>query len=1289
MTVRAGALLFAVVSVLAGAWLDVESLTNRPDSLDQTCASNSRAVVADLSGRLHAVWRGHAGRMLGVWYMCSPGDSVRWRDTTVLSTDTAPATAPCLALDSAGNLHVAWTSGERLRLATREYPSGVWTVHSPLPVFRGDSSVSLACDAAGRQHLVWLRGGGYDARICYVNHDSTGWHDFDTIGAAHANTGLGCPSIAAAGNGDLMVVWKDQLAEPTILARLRLAGLWQDAEVISESVGCLAPCAARSADSLWHVVWISHPRVLWRFRSGTGWSRDTCIGLSRSSEPASAMAADPEGGLHFVWLGEPYPGADQQVFYRRRSGAGEWTDPDTLARGRATYRRYVSVAAGQGGCQVIWSEWANAQRLPAVRLRRYVVMHDVGITGLLVPYDTVDSGTVLAGVTAVVRNNGDLAESTVVVLLKIGQFRSTRVVPYLQAAGTDSVEFDSWLAGIRGWNTLVCSTRVAGDWDPGNDTLRDSVFVRVRDVAVDSTLSPDTLVAADTVFPEVAVRNCGNVSTVMDCHVWITGAGVSYHRRQRYSIAPDSLGLLMFPPCEVGVGQFVMRCSLACVGDMRPTNDTASRLFRVIRRDVGAAGIVRPTGRLDSGSTIVPCANVANYGSETESFRVVIRIGQVYADTALVHSLAPGRVWPVEFGEWRASEARMVAVTCSTALAGDQREGNDALQETVFVYVADASVEEIVYPREQIGLGDVRPRIRIANRGNESETVSVRVVIDSDSGSLFSDSLSVAISCSRDTVVELSPWHVYRGGDYRCTGWVSLAGDMRPENDTGVSQFHVVRFDALILGIRQPAETVAAGSVLPTVTVGNESEEACDVGVYMRITQEDTLVYFDSVICAAMPAGDTSSVQLRIWRAVPGSYSVQAWVVAVQDSIHENDSSSLIVVVDSLRSCRWRELTPMPAGPRSAATGAGGSMAVLGGSLFALKGGGSCEFYLYLCGEDSWRTLAPVPRGTSGRGVKGGGALTSDGDNCLFALKGSRTHEFWRYEVGADSWVAATSLPPGLPPARFGSGLAYLHQRDTAKIFCVKGGGTLDFLVYWVPQNQWHARRSMPLGPRGKKARRGTAIVAVGQRVFVLKGGTNEFYEYRPRTDDWVVRAEVPARGRSGHFRRCRDGAALASDGVRFVYALRGGCCNELWQYDVLRDNWGQLEDVPPGNEIEWVRAGAALAYLAGRVYCLKGRGTRAFWCYDCTASFLPATLGRGGIALDEQGSKVSMSSYFSPRIVRAGATLLFGSGAAVRDATGRVVPTGAGRTSLALPGVYFIQPEKGEKPAYKLVVVR
>jgi hypothetical protein len=78
----------------------------------------------------------------------------------------------------------------------------------------------------------------------------------------------------------------------------------------------------------------------------------------------------------------------------------------------------------------------------------------------------------------------------------------------------------------------------------------------------------------------------------------------------------------------------------------------------------------------------------------------------------------------------------------------------------------------------------------------------------------------------------------------------------------------------------------------------------------------------------------------------------------------------------------------------------GGSATWSSGCIYALKGGGTQEFWRYKPEGDSWRELDTVPLlGTTGKKkkVKGGGDITTFAPGAFFAFKGGGTQEFWRY----------------------------------------------------------------------------------------------------------------------------------------------------------------------------------------------------------------------------------------------------------------------------------------------------
>jgi len=731
---------------------------------------------------------------------------------------------------------------------------------------------------------------------------------------------------------------------------------------------------------------------------------------------------------------------------------------------------------------------------------------------------------------------------------------------------------------------------------------------------------------------------------------------------------------------------------------MHPENDTGRAEFTVIRHDVGVQRLVWPVGVVDSGATGQPQAVVKNYGTEIESFEALFRIGNSYVGTVEVIGLGSGDSAEVRFAEWQALVRGGSAVCCSTMLDGDRVEANNIGRESVFIRVRDIGAAEIVRPVEVIGRGQVQPEALIRNYGNRRESACCWFeILDSSNARVYVDSVALELEPESlaDTVVFAS-WEV-RGGTFTDRCWTVLAGDMRPENDTVASEFRVPRIDAALERILFPVDTIPEGWVQPVVQVANLGEEPADIHVLLAVKDSSSgsaplsdLVFQDSVWVYGLGETCRVNVLFRQWFAQPGQYQVSARTVLVGDEIGGNDSASAAVLVESLFSRHWMEMAPLPEGPRGMGVRSGGCLVATDQFIYALKGGASDEFYRFDVGNNSWQTLAPMPLGTSGRKVKGGAALCWDGGNRLFAVKGNRTREFWIYNIATDSWEMAPSLPEFTSPIRYGSGLAFVPSRDTDKVYLVKGSNTLDFLVYWGQQRQWHARRSLPVGEGGRRAGRGTCLTEVQGRPFCLRGATNQLHEYLPERDSWVVRARLPYCGPIGGRRRCKEGAAIVQAGTQSLYAVKGGGCNEFWRYDVAADSWTQLEPVPMGRQRRRVKSGGALACSGDTAYLLKGGGTFEFWRYVPQ----PARTFSAKSEIRSQKSEIGDSrrplrmgvSGHPPLVPWAtrslGHFVLF-------DASGRFVSSSDhwGSSSLR-PGVYFLVVQSDSMPILRKVVV-
>ncbi len=136
----------------------------------------------------------------------------------------------------------------------------------------------------------------------------------------------------------------------------------------------------------------------------------------------------------------------------------------------------------------------------------------------------------------------------------------------------------------------------------------------------------------------------------------------------------------------------------------------------------------------------------------------------------------------------------------------------------------------------------------------------------------------------------------------------------------------------------------------------------------------------------------------------------------------------------------WTTLAVVPGN-----VGWGGSLARVGGFVYAMQGDGKTGFYRYNIATDAWTAMASTPGN-----VSEGGALATDGVN-IYAFQG-KTTAFWRYNIATNSW---TVLAPFSAATGQGGALTYLPsvnaQGRTTSISAtpvlVSTGGTVQVVM--------------------------------------------------------------------------------------------------------------------------------------------------------------------------------------------------------------------------------------------------
>ncbi|MEO0109103.1 MAG: hypothetical protein ABIK62_08070, partial [candidate division WOR-3 bacterium] len=348
-----------------------------------------------------------------------------------------------------------------------------------------------------------------------------------------------------------------------------------------------------------------------------------------------------------------------------------------------------------------------------------------------------------------------------------------------------------------------------------------------------------------------------------------------------------------------------------------------------------------------------------------------------------------------------------------------------------------------------------------------------------------------------------------------------------------------------------------------------------------------------------------------------GTFTIRCSTALADDENPANDAMNQQVEILLNPTGSWEKLADLlPAPPRSKLVKGGGCMTQLSdGStshVYAFVGNGTYAFERYDPGTQSWVLVESIPaynREDKKKPVKDGAALAAAGGK-VYATKGNNTLEFWMYDPGASGgypWTQLADVPPGSKKVKAGAGMAAANFGGAPCVFLLKGNGTSEFYRYNTNTAVWEAAASAPAGPSGKPYKAGSCITANiddGQ-IYLLKGSYNEFFRYQVASDIWETLKPLPLKGTSGKSRKAKAGASIAfarnSEGdVKYVFCLKGGNCNEFWQYDVARDTWTQLPDMPSG--AKFVKDGGALtadrAADLPSVFALRGNSTTEFFYF-------------------------------------------------------------------------------------------
>lgn len=332
-----------------------------------------------------------------------------WTAPTAVSRGPGDASAPRLAIDAQGKVHLVWagTVGTTKRIYYRDLASDeIQTIDAVTTGGSDSPDIAVADDGL---HVTW-ESWSPTPEIMIGEKSGTEWSDPQTAFASSSFAGQQQVQVAqnplvagserpqlvsGRGTGLLDLIWTFGTRDRgDIVASSAVSGQWQALTNISANIGVSDQASATALDGKLHVVWsdntldetIGQNRsdVLYRVFDGQTWSdiRNISVNATQSTDPT--VVAEKSGRISFVWVDSGGSGSRWRTFIDSLSSdRPEGAPPSVMYRrmehGRLSRPRSIDVpvpldypqmpgsvavaaaADDQGRLHVVWSRFTGSE----------------------------------------------------------------------------------------------------------------------------------------------------------------------------------------------------------------------------------------------------------------------------------------------------------------------------------------------------------------------------------------------------------------------------------------------------------------------------------------------------------------------------------------------------------------------------------------------------------------------------------------------------------------------------------------------------------------------------------------------------------------------------------------------------------------------------------------------------------------------------------------------------------------------------------------------------------------
>src|SRR2546422_976056 len=324
-------------------------------------------IAVDSTGSINIVWLDNTPGNYDIFFSRSSDGGATFSTPENLSNDPGDSENPQIVVDSTGNINVVWqdnTPGNWQILFTRSSDGGA-TFSTPKNISndpRGAGNPYMAVDSGGNINVAWVSSPTVLPNIISFSRSSDGGATFSTP-IALSTRPSGGPQVAVDSAGNINVAWRDGYNNFDVaFSRSSDGGATFTTPQVISYVMEADPELYMALDSHGniYVVWDTQPYGnIYLSHSSDGGATFTYTTITNNTGPVgprdAQIAIDSSGNINVIWP-DNSPGNNDIFFTRSVSLSALRVDPSSVTGGdSSTGTVTLTAPAPAGGAQVALS----------------------------------------------------------------------------------------------------------------------------------------------------------------------------------------------------------------------------------------------------------------------------------------------------------------------------------------------------------------------------------------------------------------------------------------------------------------------------------------------------------------------------------------------------------------------------------------------------------------------------------------------------------------------------------------------------------------------------------------------------------------------------------------------------------------------------------------------------------------------------------------------------------------------------------------------------------------------